>query len=359
MRTYVRGLPEEPGAAGWIDDALLWLGVPSRTQYDGTPFQSANCGPSALGMILEAYGLRLPTAQLRDYSNYLQGTYGYDDGIALDYLAQIGKRANLNPVGLYRAEGGYRRWTVEDVRASVLKGYPVIALVVYRNLPGSGGYGGNINHYVVISGLLGNDFLYNDSAFGGGGAKALVITPDELERAWAGADIPRHAVAFGIGDDGHGLLSPEAVQYGRGAGAARLLASVAAIDPRGAVERVVGPADAATITDGVPLARVAPPPDPATVARESLLSAGMRGAALLDTPLAGGTTTASFVPTAPAPEAVAPDDADDLPPPGEGATAVMLRVLLVLGGVGGLYLLLLLQAGFARLGRARNSRTTG
>jgi hypothetical protein len=275
VRTFVRGLPTEAGAAGWIDDSLLWLGVPARSQYDGTSYQAANCGPSALGMILEAYGLDMPTWKLRDYANYLQGTYGYDDGIALDYLAEIGRRANLRPMGLYQAGGGYRRWSVDDVRAAVQKGYPVIALTVYRLLPGSGGYGGNINHYIVISGMLGDDFLYNDSAYGGGGAKAMVITPDELEAAWARADIPRHAVAFGIGDGTDGLLGPDPTRFGRG-GDARLLATAASIDPRGAPERAA-PAAQSAAAPGAPLARVAAPPDPATAARDALPERGSPG----------------------------------------------------------------------------------
>src|SRR5262249_46181968 len=216
-RSYVVGLPDEPGRAGWLDPDLLWLGVPSRTQFDGTPYAAANCGPSALGMILEAYGLRMSTAELRNYANYLQGTYGYDDGIALDHLAEIGRRANLKPIGLY-GRNGYRRWSVEDVRATVLSGYPVIVLTKYRLLPGNEYYSGNVNHYVVISGLLGDDFLYNDSAFGGGGGRGLVISASRLEDAWATADIPRHAVAFALGEAGYGLLPEDATQFGRGAG---------------------------------------------------------------------------------------------------------------------------------------------
>jgi hypothetical protein len=359
VRTFVRGLPQEPGAAGWLDDTLLWLGVPGRSQYDGTPYQAANCGPSALGMVLEAYGLDMPTWKLRDYANYLQGTYGYDDGIALDYLAEIGHRANLRPMGLYKSGGGYRRWNVDDVRAAVLKGYPVIALTVYRLLPGSGGYGGNINHYIVIDGLLGDDFLYNDSAYGGGGAKALVITPDQLEAAWAGADIPHHAVAFGIGDGTDGLLGADTAHFGRGGGDARLLATAASLDPRGTAERSAARSPGERAGPSAPLARVAPP-DPATAARDALLSAGRPGGPLLDSPLTGGTTTtASLLPTLSAPSLSpqAPEDLDDPPPTSGGAAAALLRVLVVVGGVGGLYLLLLLQAGFARLGRARDRRS--
>src|SRR5207248_6274572 len=40
-RNYVVGLPDEAGRAGWLDPDLLWLGVPSRSQYDGTPYAAA------------------------------------------------------------------------------------------------------------------------------------------------------------------------------------------------------------------------------------------------------------------------------------------------------------------------------
>ena len=140
-------------------------------------------------MILEAYGLQLPTVELRDYANLLQGTDDPDDGIALDHLVAIGRRADLRPMGLYQSGGGYQRWSVEDVRASIRQGYPVIALVVYRLLPGNGGYDGNVNHYIVLDGLLGDGFLYNDSAFGERGGRGLLISADQLETAWTTADI--------------------------------------------------------------------------------------------------------------------------------------------------------------------------
>jgi hypothetical protein len=333
----VAGLPEEPGAAGWLAESLLWLGIPSRTQYDGTPYQAANCGPSALGMILEAYGLWMPTSELRAMANTLQGTYGTNDGIALDYLAEIARRANLKPFGLY-GERGYRRWTVEEVREVVSRGYPVIALTVYRLLPWSGGYGGNVNHYIVISGLVGDDFLYNDSAFGGSGGRGLVITAEELERAWAQADIPRHAVAFGMGEAGYSLLGLDPARFGRGAGAAHLLAAGVLAPTEGSAPAAVAAGRAA-------------PADPAAAAREALLRSGPLGPALLDAPLGSRTATASFVPTTAQPPANAPPSPvldDDLPPPADSAGAAA-RVLLVLAAVGGLYGLLLVQAALARL----------
>jgi Peptidase_C39 like family len=354
VRTANPSLPLTPG---WVDESLLWLGVPSRTQYDGTPYQAANCGPSALGMILEAYGLKLPTAELRDYANYLQGTYGYDDGIALDYLAEIGRRANLQPLGLYQTGGGYRRWSVEDVRAAVRDGYPVIALVVYRLLPGNGGYGGNTNHYVVLDGLAGEDFLYNDSAFGGSGGRGLVISAEQLETAWATADIPQHAVAFAIGDQGEGLLGLDANRFSGGARTMHLLASAANIDPRVNADRPRGSSDGLGSLDRPLLDLGLLPLDLASGAGDAPPTAGTTSAPLLGMPLVGRLRV-SLVPTSAAQPLTAEPAADEndaehsASPARATATAAVLRGLLVLGGVGGLYLLLLVQASFSRLNRA-------
>jgi hypothetical protein len=335
-RRYVTRLPDERGPVGWLDDNLLWLGVPSRSQYDGTPYAGANCGPSALGMILEAYGLWMPTADLRLYANYLQGSWGYDDGIALDHLAEIGRRANLKPIGLYEGRG-YRRWTVEEVRESVLAGYPVIALTTYRKLPGNAYFGGNINHYVVISGLFGDDFLYNDSAFGGEGGRGLVITAEQLEQAWVNADIPRHALAFGLGEQAEGLLGPPQARLGRGGAAAlalpRLQASSAAdsssalarpVDSAGGDwPRAIGPATANPLADARPA-----------------------GPALLNTQLlgeAGPAVARPLMMSIPPPNSSALDAVDLTQPLPHRSTVLVLApsIWALLAGVVGLQLLLL------------------
>jgi hypothetical protein len=334
-RSYVLGLPTTPGAAGWLNEQLLWLGVPSRSQYDGTPYAASNCGPSALGMVLEAYGLWMSTAELRDYANYLQGTYRTDVGIALDYLAEIARRANLQPIGLY-GPNGYRRWTVEDVRAAVRAGYPVIVLTTYRLLPGNDGYSGNVNHYIVISGLLGEDFLYNDSAFGGEGGRGLLLPAAQLEAAWATADIPRHAVAFGLGEAGYSLLDL----------AARAPQLPAAVDSPQASR--LAPREERT----EPRERSSPTPDPSARTRYLLLEAPHPGASLLDTALlSDGAAASSALSTLE--DSIRPtgDTEPPSPLPREESAATIDRGLLVLGAVGGLYLLLLAHAALARLSR--------
>jgi hypothetical protein len=320
------GLPDEPGMGGWFAPDVLWLGVPSRTQFDGTPYAAVNCGPSALGMILEAFGLHMPTHDLRLLANALQGTWGYDDGIALDYLAEIGARAGLTPLGLYDEERrGYHRWTVDEVRRAVLAGYPVLVLTKYRLLPGNGAFTGGINHYIVISGLLGDDFLYNDSAYGGAGGRALILPAEQLEAAWATADIPRHAVAFALGEERLGLVSPLAAVAGRGG---------PLVPPVTARHEALARARAEQAQALRPPSR-----EPAPPRSESLLDAPLAPLPLLDAPLlAAAAPPAAGGPAAP--EALlAADVSWAEPTSGVGGGAV----LLLAGGVGALYLLLLLR----------------
>ena len=345
------GLPEEPGAGGWFAPDVLWLGVPSRTQFDGTPYAAVNCGPSALGMILEAYGLWMPTHDLRLIANALQGTWGYNDGIALDYLAEIGSRAGLKPLGLYDGERSrYHRWTVDEVRQAVLNGYPVIVLTKYRLLPGNGAYGGSINHYIVISGVIGDDFLYNDSAFGGSGARALIISAQQLEAAWATADIPRHAVAFALGEERLGLVAPSTLVAGRGGSVQPPVGTRHEALARALAQQARG--RAAGSAAGV--AAVSPPPDPVTAHRRQLLDDVVSPAALLDAPLLGASTTAALAPSvvSPAFPVVEPPALDALqvpemtaepPEPVQEASVTSGSLALLGGGVGGVYLLLLVR----------------
>ncbi len=170
--------------------------MPSRTQLDGTEFQASNCGPASLGMVLDAFGVTMPNAQIRFLSNNLQGTFDQETGIALDYLGEIGRMANLRTYGL-KDGSRYRRWSVDDLRAEIRRGHPVITLVKMRELPDYEQSRAETDHYVVIVGIDGNDLLMNDSARAGDLGLRRRISPSQLERAWDASSIPRHSLAFG------------------------------------------------------------------------------------------------------------------------------------------------------------------
>jgi hypothetical protein len=85
----------------------------------------------------------------------------------------------------------------------------VITLVKYRNLPGHTSSLSEFDHYIVISGLTPNGFIYNDAAFATTLGYGLEISDVELEYAWDNSSIPHHAIALGLDPDKKALTFPE------------------------------------------------------------------------------------------------------------------------------------------------------
>ena len=243
--------PASQAVKGWLEGSLLALDVPVRSQFDGTEYQAANCGPASLGMVLEAFGVEASTSGLRNLANRRQGTYDRDAGIALPYLADIAATAGVRAFGL--SDGAaYHRWSVEEVRDQVRRGHPVITLVKLRELPDHAGTRSDTDHYVVVVGLDGERLLVNDPARAGELGFRRPLTPDQLERAWDASSIQRHAVAFAAPP---GLVEVSFPAPGAGAGPG---AAVAAADPGS-----LPPTGAAMTLPQVPPPSVAqPPPQP-------------------------------------------------------------------------------------------------
>ncbi|HLI25708.1 MAG TPA: C39 family peptidase [Chloroflexota bacterium] len=170
--------------------------VPFRTQLDGSRFAGSNCGPAALGMVLEAFGIQKSTEELRYRSHTYQGTWGSYTGTGLDYLARVAEDFGVPTRGLFEGRR-FRSWSIADLREEVGQGHPVIVLTKYRLLPGHEGSGTSFDHYIVLWDLDGDDFVYNDPAFTSAhGGFARRISSARLEAAMRAAIIPQQAVAF-------------------------------------------------------------------------------------------------------------------------------------------------------------------
>jgi hypothetical protein len=218
-----------PPTQGWVDGDVLvrartpsnaelpWaypedlradvrINVPYRTQLDGSDFASANCGPTVLGMALESFGMNMPPSDLRgqvlDSENF--DTSDDDAGSFIWALARVAQTHGLSTHGLFESDSSeLHRWSVEEIRDHLRGGRPVIVQVVYRALPGredSGYYG---DHYIIVTGLMGDDFLYNDPI---GGLEAheapgydRLMSPTQLRRAMRASDTPYAYTAFAIG----------------------------------------------------------------------------------------------------------------------------------------------------------------
>ncbi len=198
-----------PSAADLRESGSFQLAVPFRTQKDGDRFQGSNCGPASLAMVLRGFGMDESNADLRLISHTYQGTVGYRGGTALQYVAMAARNFGVDPVGLYEqpgspasplGSGGFRRWSVDDVREEVAAGRPVVPLVKYRLLPGHEGSTIRFDHYIVIHGMDGDRFLYHDPSFASPkDGEARWIDAAQLSAAMRASIVPNQAVAFGPG----------------------------------------------------------------------------------------------------------------------------------------------------------------
>ena len=189
----------------------VWQRVPYRTQLDGTDYEAANCGPVSVGMVLESFGQVYGSGMLRTAAMQLQNTVGCDEcGVFVQNLATMVQQRGAQVYGL-RKDGAparpitetgmednanLRRWTLDDVRAELRLGRVVVPQLKFRFLPGraNSAYGGD--HFVVITGMIGDRFVYNDPIDSDGRGYARMISADALERAMASASVPK--VAFAV-----------------------------------------------------------------------------------------------------------------------------------------------------------------
>ncbi len=170
--------------------------VPFRTQRDGSRFAGSNCGPAALAMVLETWGISLPNDDLRYYTHTYQGTWGSRGGTALQHMARVAEDFGIRTHGLYDGDR-FHRWTIAEVREQVAQGHPVIALVKYRLLPEREYSPVRYDHYIVLWALADGGFIYNDPIYPDPEEGfARFISEAQLDAAMQPTLEPRQAVAF-------------------------------------------------------------------------------------------------------------------------------------------------------------------
>jgi len=163
------------------------IAVPYRSQLDGSPWERANCGPTALSMGLASLGIDLSTAQLRQETLRAQGLAGNNVGTLMEALAKVAEQDGAQVVGL-RDGARLKQWTIDDLRTQVRAGHPIIVQVFMRGLPGRQDWPAATDHYLVITGLVGDNLLYNDPIDVDGPGNDRVISPTDLERAMKAGD---------------------------------------------------------------------------------------------------------------------------------------------------------------------------
>jgi hypothetical protein len=189
---------EPPPSTQNLTQPVFRLLVPFRTQKDGSRWQTSNCGPAVLGMVLDGFGVTgQETDDLRFRAHTYQGTVGMRTGTALDHVAHVADDLGLSTVGLWAGEGAFHHWTVTEIADEVRRGHPVMPLVRLYLVPGYEGLAPRWGHYILITGIAPNGFYFSDPLKTDPVAGTTgLISAGQLERAIEASHIPGQATAF-------------------------------------------------------------------------------------------------------------------------------------------------------------------
>ena len=192
-----RELPQAYPADTAMD--IFQVFAPYRSQLDGSPYAEANCGPTAIGIAMSAFGVDVPSRQLRVEALNAQHMGGNGVGTLLTALAEVVKAHGLSAFDVYAAGGGLHRWNLDEIRSHIQQGHPVVVQVRYRSLPGRGGAHYYGDHYIVVVGVVPDGFLYNDPIDVDGLVWDRVMSADRLRTAMNAGDQRYAYTAFAVG----------------------------------------------------------------------------------------------------------------------------------------------------------------
>jgi len=213
----------------WADvsqDSVL-LPVPERSQVDGTVWASSNCGPASIAMVLETFGQDVPTSVLRKGADQLLGMSDPSTGTRIQDLAQVVKERGLSVSGPYSG-GKLRAWSLDDVRTELRAGRPVVAEVYFPLLPNHRNNPVPTDHYIVIVGYDGDDFLFNDPADSAAPGYQQRMSSRQFMKAWGASDFPFAAFSAGPPQPPPAALAAAASKPEDGASVAQASSSGAA-----------------------------------------------------------------------------------------------------------------------------------
>jgi hypothetical protein len=181
-----------------LESPAFRLIVPFRTQKDGSRWQGSNCGPAALGMILDGFGIAdQATDDLRFRAHTYQGTVGMRTGTALEHIAHVAEDFGVGTHGLYNPDGSWHYWEIGDVVSELRQGHPVMPLVRLYQVPGYEGSLPRWGHYILLTGIAPGGFYFSDPlktdpVAGTSG----FISEWQLKSAIDNSHIPGQALAF-------------------------------------------------------------------------------------------------------------------------------------------------------------------
>lgn len=179
-------LPTDPTLAPLSATTLATpiIQAPYLSQFDGSIYEQANCGPTALAMALDALGVPSDQIALRHLAEHQMGINDPNDGITWGGLAYAANAMGVK-TSAYKSGKQYLIWSFADLTRQFDAGHPVILLVRYRTMPGHGtsDYWGD--HYIVGLGFdAAGNLIYHDPATRDGSGAFRRISRARLLNAW-------------------------------------------------------------------------------------------------------------------------------------------------------------------------------
>ncbi len=195
-------------STAWAAPAAVMLPVPEISQFDGTTWAESNCGPASIAMVLQAFGQNVSVEDLRNRANQLLGIADPNTGTRIQDLAEVVREHGLSVTGPYSSPGVFQQWTPDEVRAELQAGHPVVAQTYYPLLPNHMSRSVDTDHYIVLVGYSGDNFVFNDPADYLGPGYRQTMTAAQLLRAWGASGVPFGGFSVGPGSSGQSILPP-------------------------------------------------------------------------------------------------------------------------------------------------------
>jgi uncharacterized protein YvpB len=151
-------------------------------------------------MAMAAFGVSVPAPRLRAEALDAQRMWGNGTGTLMTALAAVVEGHGLKTHGLRDAAGNIDTWSLDDLRGQLRQRRPVVVQVRYRALPGREATRYYGDHYIVITGILDDGFLYNDPIDFDGAGWDRVISGERLRQAMDATDTRYRYAGFSVSE---------------------------------------------------------------------------------------------------------------------------------------------------------------
>jgi hypothetical protein len=133
---------------------------------------------------------------MKEQHTWVTDEGGYSDrwGVFVYNLAATAEEFGIHADGIWNYDGArsdsLRQWVPLDLRRELNAGHPVIVEVKYRLLPAHAGATTSSDHYIVLRGTAGDDFVYADPYGNHPDSDEVEISEPDLLHAMSGGMSP-------------------------------------------------------------------------------------------------------------------------------------------------------------------------